>query len=83
MRLGVALGTFTKVPEMRDHIIRFFDGPKDGEAVKLPPDFVPVRADDRAVAALPPYIELGPVGRYEFKRETKRYEWVGRPLERV
>lgn len=60
---------------MRDDIIRFFGGPKDGEAVKLPPHFLPVRADDVEAKRLPNDIDLDTGGRYQFDHESKRYEW--------
>ena len=63
---------------MRDEIIRFFGGPRDGEAVKLPPDFLPMRADEVEAKRLPRDIGLDANGRYEFDQQTKRYEWRDR-----
>jgi hypothetical protein len=63
---------------MRDEIIRFFGGPRDGEAVKLTPHFLPMRADEVDAKGLPPTIDVdaeGLKGRYELDRQTKRYEW--------
>ena len=57
-----------------DSIIRYFGGPRDGEAVRLPPELRPLRGDDGAAETLPPRIEC-PTGSYYFIRSRSRYEW--------
>ena len=60
---------------MRDEIIRFVGGPRDGEAVKFPPHFMPMRADEVETKRLPRDIDLETGGRYRLDQEMKRYVW--------
>jgi hypothetical protein len=64
---------------MIDHLVRFYGGPRDGEAVKFPPDFWPLRADEVEGALIPHFIESpSGDGRYEFMLIPKRYEWAAK-----
>jgi hypothetical protein len=61
-----------------DLVLQFYAGPKDGEPVLLPPSFQPVRLTELEDVGLPRYISFGTgQGRYEFKPDHGRYEWIG------